>query len=165
MSDTPTTEQSMDETLQELERQLAEGDKPEDQPSGNAPQSAEILNLAEAAGDGRKGRSQNRAKASPGAEQGSPGPEAVNREADQHRQSDASAAETAASSGEPAMTQREPRGATKASEGGAAGTLESVVCELIRPVLQSWVDQKLGGIVDELVKAEIAKALEQAGVF
>jgi hypothetical protein len=31
--------------------------------------------------------------------------------------------------------------------------------------LQSWVDQKLGGIVDELVKAEIAKALEEAGVF
>jgi hypothetical protein len=28
-----------------------------------------------------------------------------------------------------------------------------------------WVDQKLDGIVDELVKAEIAKAVEQAGVF
>jgi cell pole-organizing protein PopZ len=36
---------------------------------------------------------------------------------------------------------------------------------LMKPVLQNWVDQKLGGIVDELVKAEIAKALEQAGVF
>jgi cell pole-organizing protein PopZ len=156
MSDTPTTEQSMDETLKELERQLAEGDKPRDQPPGNAPQSAEILNLAEAAGDSRKGRSQSRVKTAPGAEQGSPGAEAANREADQHRPSDASAAETT-TPGEPAIAQRAPRGAT--------GTFEGVVCELIRPVLQSWVDQKLGGIVDEMVKAEIAKALEQAGVF
>ena len=75
MSDTPTTEQSMDETLKELERQLADGDKPEDQP----PQSAEILNLADAAGDSRKSRSQSRGKGSPGAEQGSAGPEAVNK--------------------------------------------------------------------------------------
>jgi cell pole-organizing protein PopZ len=164
MSDTPTTEQSMDETLKELERQLAGGDKPRDQPPGNAPQSAEILNLAEAAGDSRKGRSQNRAKTAPGAEQGSPGAEAANREADQHRPSDGSAVETA-TPGEPAIAQREPRGATRAREGGVAGTFEGVVCELIRPVLQNWVDQKLGGIVDELVKAEIAKALEQAGVF
>jgi cell pole-organizing protein PopZ len=152
MSDTPTTEQPMDETLKELERQLNEGD----QPPGNAPQSAEILNLAEAAGDSRKGRSQNRAKTAPGAEQGSPGAEAANREADQHRPSDGNAAETA-TPGEPAIAPRAPRGAT--------GTFEGVVCELIRPVLQSWVDQKLGGIVDEMVKAEIAKALEQAGVF
>jgi cell pole-organizing protein PopZ len=160
MSDTPTTEQSMDETLKELERQLAEGD----QPPGNAPQSAEILNLAEAAGDSRKGRSQNRAKTVPGAEQGSPGAEAANREADQYRPSDGSAAETV-TPGEPAIPQRQPLGAMKAARGGAAGTLEGVLCELIRPVLQGWVDQKLGGIVDELVKAEIAKALEQAGVF
>ena len=160
MSDTPTTEQSMDETLKELERQLAEGG----QPPGNAPQSAEILNLAEAAGDNRKGRSQNRVKTAPDAEQGSPGAEAANREADQHRPSDAIAAETA-TPGEPAIAQRESRSAARAREGGAAGTFEGVVCELIRPVLQGWVDQKLGGIVDELVKAEIAKALEQAGVF
>jgi cell pole-organizing protein PopZ len=165
MSDTPTTEQSMDETLKELERQLAEGDKPEYQPPGNAPQSAEILNLAEAAGDSRKGRTQNRAKASPGAEQDSSGLEAVSREANEHGPPQASAAGTAVSPGEPAIAQRRPLGATKAAQGGAVGTLEGVLCELIRPVLQNWVDRKLGGIVDELVKAEIAKALEQAGIF
>jgi cell pole-organizing protein PopZ len=161
MSDSPTTEQSMDETLKELERQLAEGDKPEDQP----PQSAEILNLADAAGDSRKSRSQSRGKTSPGAEQGSLGPEAVNREANEHEPAQTSAAETGTPPGEPAIAQREPRGARKAPEGGAAGTLEDVMRALMKPVLQNWVDQKLGGIVDELVKAEIAKALEQAGVF
>ena len=165
MSDTPATEHSMDETLKELERQLAEGDKPEEQPPGNALQSAEILNLAEAAGDSRKGRSQNRAKPMPGAEQASPGPVAVNRVADEHGPSQMSAAEMVTSPGEPAMAQREPRGATKAREGGGVGTLEDVMRALMKPVLQNWVDQKLGGIVDEMVKAEIAKALEQAGVF
>lgn len=154
MSDSPTTEPSMDDTLKELERQLATGNQPDSQAPDNASQSAEILNLAEAAGDGRKARSQNRGKASPGAEQGSP-----------EAPSDPGAAETAASPREPAMTQRQPLGTAKASEGGPRGTLEGVVCELIRPVLQSWVDQKLAGIVDELVKAEIAKALEEAGVF
>ena len=159
MSDTPTTESSMAETLRELERQLAGEERAEDQP-----QSAEILNLAEAAGDSRKGRAQNRAKAASGAEQSGPGSESASREADQAAPSDANAAEITALSGGLATAQREPR-ATRASGGGAPGTLEGVLCELMRPVLQSWVDQKLERIVDELVKAEIAKALEQAGVF
>ena len=158
MSDTPTTEQSMDETLKDLERQLGEGDGVEDQLLGNAPQSAEILNLAEAAGDGRKNRSQTRSKTATGAEQASPNGEAVSREASQPAAFDANVTATAALSGGLGSVQRQP-------QDRATGTLEGVMCELIRPVLQNWVDQKMGGIVDELVKAEIAKALEQAGVL
>jgi uncharacterized protein len=158
MSDTPTTEESMDETLKELERQLGEGEKLEDQSPSNAPQSAEILNLAEAAGDGRKNRSQNRSKTAAGPEQASPSAEAVSREAGQPAAFDVNVIARAASPAGPGPVQRQP-------QGGATGTLEGVMCELIRPVLQNWVDQKLGGIVDELVKAEIAKALEQAGVL
>jgi len=162
--DNISTEQSMDETLKELERQLADEDKPEDQPPAIAPQSAEILNLAEAAGDSRKGRSQNRAKASLGTEQGSPGPEAVNRDADERGPPEASGGETATPPGAPAAAQRAPLGATRAPATGAAGTLEDVMRGLMRPMLQNWVDQKLEGIVDELVRAELAKALEEAGV-
>ncbi len=161
--DNISTEQSMDETLKELERQLAGGDKPEGQPPTMAPQSAEILNLAEAAGDNRKGRSQNRAKASPGAEQGSPGPEAMNRDADQPAPPEASAGAAASPSGEPAAAQRPPLGAARPRASGTA-TLEDVMRGLMRPILQNWVEQKLEGIVDELVRVELAKALEEAGV-
>jgi cell pole-organizing protein PopZ len=162
--DNISTDQSMDETLKELERQLGEGDEPEGQPSAIAPQSAEILNLAEAAGDSRKGRSQNRTKASPGAESGSLGPEAANRTVDEHTPPEASAAETATPPDAPVAAQRRPLGAARASGGGATGTLEDVMRGLMRPMLQNWVDQKLEGIVDELVRAELAKALEEAGV-
>ena len=103
-----STERSMDETLKVLERQLAEGDEPEDQPPTIAAQSAEILNLAEAAGDSRKGRSQNRAKASPGSEQGSPDPEAAHRDADAHAPPEASVREAATSPAKPVAAQRTP---------------------------------------------------------
>src|SRR5437870_6608115 len=132
--DNISTERSMDETLKELERQLAEGDEPEDQSPAIAPQSAEILNLADAAVDNRKSRSQNRAKASPGAEQGSPGPEAANRDADEHRSPAVSAGGTATSPGAPAAAQREPLSAPKAPPGGERGTLEDAMRVVMTPI-------------------------------
>ena len=58
-----STEQSMDEILKKIERKLVEEGKPEE-PTGSAPQSAEVLKLSDAAGDNRKGRAQNRARPS-----------------------------------------------------------------------------------------------------
>jgi cell pole-organizing protein PopZ len=37
-------------------------------------------------------------------------------------------------------------------------TLEKNVRDLLRPVLQTWLDAHLPGIVEQLVKAEIARA-------
>ena len=44
---------------------------------------------------------------------------------------------------------------------GPAETLEDVVRELVKPMLRSWLDQRLGGILNRLVQAELAKALEE----
>src|SRR6266576_831582 len=45
-----------------------------------------------------------------------------------------------------------------------ARTLEDLVRELLRPMLQGWLDQKMPDIIERLVKAELARALNEAGV-
>jgi cell pole-organizing protein PopZ len=39
----------------------------------------------------------------------------------------------------------------------AGRPLDDIVCELLRPLLQTWLDENLPGIVERLVRAEIAR--------
>jgi hypothetical protein len=48
--------------------------------------------------------------------------------------------------------------------GGADRTLEDVVREILRPLLQSWLDEHLPGIVERLVRDEIARVVGEAGL-
>ena len=48
--------------------------------------------------------------------------------------------------------------------GGADRTLEDVVREMLRPLLQSWLDEHLPGIVERLVRDEIARVVGEAGL-
>lgn len=143
------TEQSMEETLKTLERQLAGDDEPEDK---SAP-SAEILKLPDTAADSRKGRVQNRAKM-PGVQQPSTAAEAPGsgREvpvllpnALQDGDDDGLAA---------------PARSLDLSKGGS-DTLEELVRELVKPMLRRHLDEKLGDIINRLVQAELNKALEE----
>ena len=45
---------------------------------------------------------------------------------------------------------------------GNSNTLEEVVRELLRPVLQGWLDDKLTGIVERMVKAELSRIIRDA---
>ncbi|MBV9585562.1 MAG: DUF2497 domain-containing protein, partial [Alphaproteobacteria bacterium] len=63
-----------------------------------------------------------------------------------------------------AAIQRERRKAEEFPMGVQARTLEDLVRELLRPMLQGWLDQKLPEIIERLVKAELARALNEAGV-
>jgi uncharacterized protein len=129
------TEQSMEETLKTLERQLAGGDEPEDQ---SAP-SAEILKLPDTAADNRKGRAQNRAKL-PGAQQVATQAEAPGSGRD--------------------VSALEPNVFLDPLKGGS-DTLEELVRELVKPMLRRHLDEKLGDIINRLVQAELNKALEE----
>ena len=40
---------------------------------------------------------------------------------------------------------------------GAAGTLEELVREMIRPMLRDWLDAKLPDLVEEMVAREIGR--------
>jgi cell pole-organizing protein PopZ len=48
--------------------------------------------------------------------------------------------------------------------GGAERTLEDAVREMLRPMLQSWLDDHLPGIVERLVREEIARVVGEAGL-
>jgi len=48
--------------------------------------------------------------------------------------------------------------------GGADQTLEEVVRDLLRPMLQTWLDEHLPAIVERLVRAEIARVVDEAGL-
>ena len=50
------------------------------------------------------------------------------------------------------------------SLGGAERTLEEIVREMLRPFLQAWLDDHLPGIVERLVRAEIARVVGEAGL-
>jgi cell pole-organizing protein PopZ len=41
--------------------------------------------------------------------------------------------------------------------------LEEIVCDLLRPLLRTWLDENLPGIVERLVQAEIAKVSPRSG--
>jgi uncharacterized protein len=153
-----TTERSMDEILKKIERKLVEEDKPEDAAAGSMPQSAEVLKLADAAGDNRKGRAQARGRPASGVVAGAPGNETARSGPEGASLTEADVGEIAARALALARTQPEP---AALGDPTTPETLEDVVRELVKPMLRSWLDAKLGEILNRLVQAELNKALEE----
>ena len=48
--------------------------------------------------------------------------------------------------------------------GGGERTLEEIVRDMLRPMLQSWLDEHLPGIVERLVREEITRVVAEAGL-
>ena len=48
--------------------------------------------------------------------------------------------------------------------GAADRTLEEIVRDTLRPLLQAWLDDHLPGIVERLVREEIARVVDEAGL-
>ena len=59
---------------------------------------------------------------------------------------------------------RERRHETELPLGGVERTLEEIVREMLRPLLQAWLDSHLPGIVERLVREEIARVVGEAGL-
>jgi uncharacterized protein len=180
MSDASVTpEPSMDEILQKIQRIIAEDEKPESAPAPTPPRSAEILTLTEAVGEGGTVRRltpvETPPEPIPEPQPEPPRPqerriEAVPPTAEAPRPaadrvlSDSTAGAAAAAFAQLAAIQREKRRADEFPMGLQARTLEDLVRELLRPMLQGWLDQKLPEILERLVKAELTKALHEAGI-
>src|SRR5229473_760538 len=60
--------------------------------------------------------------------------------------------------------QRDRRREKELPLGGAERTMGDVVREMLRPMLQSWLDEHLPGIVEQLVREEIARVVAEAGL-
>jgi uncharacterized protein len=58
----------------------------------------------------------------------------------------------------------ERRNETELPLGGGERTLEEIVRETLRPLLQTWLDGHLPGIVERLVREEIARVVGEAGL-
>jgi cell pole-organizing protein PopZ len=176
MSDASVTpEPSMDEILQKIQRIIAEDEQPADQPAAAPPRSAEILNLTEAVGDNGTVRYLNPVEAAPPEPELPPPaprpperriepvpkrPEAANRGSGERLLSDSTAGQAAAAFAQLAAIQRERRRVSEFPMGGGAErTLEDVIREMLRPMLQGWLDDKLPEILERLVRAELARAL------
>ena len=174
MSDASVTpEPSMDEILQKIQRIIAEDEQPADQPAAAAPRSAEILNLTEAVADNGTVRYLNPVEAAPEPEP-PPAPrpperriepvpkrpEPANRGTGERLLSDATAGQAAAAFAQLAAIQRERRRVSEFPMGaGPERTLEDVIREMLRPMLQGWLDERLPEIIERLVRAELARAL------
>jgi cell pole-organizing protein PopZ len=59
---------------------------------------------------------------------------------------------------------RERRDEPELPLGGVERTLEEIVREMLRPLLQAWLDTHLPGIVGQLVREEIARVVGEAGL-
>jgi cell pole-organizing protein PopZ len=59
---------------------------------------------------------------------------------------------------------RERRDEPELPLGGVERTLEEIVREVLRPLLQAWLDTHLPGIVEQLVREEIARVVGEAGL-
>jgi cell pole-organizing protein PopZ len=62
-----------------------------------------------------------------------------------------------------AREQREPRLPRDPPIGAGDRTLEDIVREVLRPLLQAWLDENLPPLVERLVQAEIARTAREAG--
>jgi cell pole-organizing protein PopZ len=179
MSDASVTpEPSMDEILQKIQRIIAEDEKPESAPAPTPPPAPEIQTLTQAVGEGGTVRRLTPVEPAPEpVPQPQPEPprpqerriepvpaaEAPRPAADR-LMSDATAGAAATAFAQLAAIQREKRRADEFPMGLQARTLEDLVREMLRPILQGWLDQKLPEILERLVKAELTKALHDAGL-
>jgi uncharacterized protein len=59
---------------------------------------------------------------------------------------------------------REQRREGELPLGDGSRTLEEIVRDLLRPLLQGWLDEHLPGIVERLVRDEIARVIGEAGL-
>ena len=59
---------------------------------------------------------------------------------------------------------RERRTEGELTIGAADRTLEEIVRDTLRPLLQAWLDDHLPGLVERLVREEIARVVGEAGL-
>jgi hypothetical protein len=59
---------------------------------------------------------------------------------------------------------RERRREGELSLGGVDRTLEDIVRDMLRPLLQTWLDENLPATVERLVREEIARVVGEAGL-
>lgn len=132
-------ERSMDEILAKVQQEFAEEARQSREVPADIPRSAEVLSL-NPAGEVRQLRQ--------------PAEENAVTTADEKGVTTALA--------QLAAIHSERRRSSEFHMGGTARTLEDVVREMLQPVLQSWLEEKLPGIIERLARAELSRVIGEA---
>ncbi|MBV9970500.1 MAG: DUF2497 domain-containing protein [Xanthobacteraceae bacterium] len=163
------SEPSMEEIIASISRIITE-DKKANEAAPVAPaENTEILELTEAVNeDGSVRRlvpqAENPSAKTPGTQavpEPTPAPGGTGRE---RILSSATSEATAAAFAQLGSFSRERRREGDLPLGGADRTLEDIVRDLLRPLLQAWLDEHLPSIVERLVREEIARVVGDAGL-
>lgn len=168
----------MEEIIASISRIITEDKKPSEPVGSVAEEKSEILELTQAvdedgsirrvtpatgaAGDPSAASSASQSKSEP-PQIDTAGP----TKAEPPRERILSSATSGAAAAAFAQLGALPRERRKEGElplGGADRTLEDVVRDLLRPLLQSWLDEHLPALVERLVRDEIARVLGEAGL-
>jgi uncharacterized protein len=167
-------EPSMEEIIASISRIIAEDKRPGDNRTGeNKPSTAgageetDVLELTQAVNEDGSVRSVT----SDAAARVEPEPlragAAVEPHLDTGRGRIVSTATSGAAAAAFAQLGALPRESRRPGElplGGAERTLEELVREMLRPMLQTWLDENLPAIVERLVREEIARVVGEAGL-
>src|SRR5690349_13691948 len=174
----PSPEPSMEEIIASISRIITEDKKPSEPIAPAAEEKSEILELTEAvdedgsirrvtpggtaAGDLSAANPNSQSKSEPSQiDTGTP----TKAESPRERiLSSATSGAAAAAFAQLGALPRERRREGELPLGGADRTLEDVVRDLLRPFLQSWLDENLPAIVERLVREEIARVVGEAGL-
>jgi uncharacterized protein len=190
MPDNPKSppEPSMEEIIASISRIITEDKAPSEPVRPIDENKSEVLELTEAVAEDGSVRhvppfSENSSMASSGAA-GPPNPSSVDaatRSEPEMSQKDAGAPPphdlvrqrilSSATSGAAAAAfaqlgalPRERRREGELPLGGVDRTLEDIVRDMLRPLLQTWLDEHLPGVVERLVREEIARVVGDAGL-
>jgi uncharacterized protein len=156
-------EPSMDEILASIRRILAEDQSASAPPPPRVRLNDDVLDLTEAMNeDGSVRHIAPKAPATP--ERRSPALPDGRLEPARPRSTDVPAAlRLASDKASEAVAESFARLAGMTRQRGDDGSLEDIVRETLRPLLQSWLDEHLPALVERLVRAEIARMVGVAG--
>ena len=155
----------MEEIIASISRIITEDKKPNEGPHPVRRESGDILNLTDAVNEDGSVRRLVPLADSPSAQ--SPVTPAASEEQPAFAERILSSATSGAAAAAFAQLGALPRERRREGElplGGAERTLEDVVRDLLRPLLQAWLDEHLPGIVERLVREEIARVVGEAGL-
>jgi uncharacterized protein len=168
-------EPSMEEIIASISRIITE-DKRADEPTHSAAvETSDILELTEAVNEDGSVRRLTpstdkpggQSLPPPGAAEPPPRADAAIQPSGANRERILSSATSGAAAAAFAKLGTLPRERRREGEfplGDADRTLEDIVRDLLRPMLQTWLDEHLPGIVERLVREEIARVVGEAGL-
>jgi uncharacterized protein len=168
-------EPSMEEIIASISRIITEDKRTDEPVHPAARETSDILELTQAVNEDGSVRQLTPSADNPGAQLPTPSgavelppradvalqPSGANRE---RILSSATSGAAAAAFAQLGTLPRERRREGELPLGGADHTLEDIVRDLLRPLLQTWLDEHLPGIVERLVREEITRVVGDAGL-